>query len=57
MRLGIGRIAAEPVDERQHHAIELAAERMLGIVADLFEERGRGRDDLVHQEFVGAIEF
>ncbi len=55
--IGIGRVAAEPVDERQHHAIELAAERMVGIAADLLEERGRGGDDLVHQELVGAIEF
>ena len=54
---GIARVAAEPVDERQHHAIELATERMVGIVANLFEERGRGRDDPVHQELVGAIEF
>ena len=30
---------------------------MLRIVADLVEERGRGRDDLVHQELVGAIEL
>ena len=28
-----------------------------GIAANLFEERGGGRDDLVHQKFVGAIEF
>jgi hypothetical protein len=30
---------------------------MLWIAANLVEERGGGRDDLVHQEFVGAIEF
>ena len=57
MRLGVGRIAAEPVDERQHHAIELAAKRMFGIVADFLEERGRRRHDLVHQKLVGAIEL
>ena len=55
--IGKGRIAAEPVDERQQHAIELAAERMLRIVAHFLEERGRGRHDLVHQKLVGAIEL
>ena len=54
---GIVRIAAEPVDERQHHAIELAAERMFWIVADFVEEGGRRRHDLVHQKPVGAIEL
>ena len=48
---------AEPVDERQQHAVELAAERMLRIVAHFLEEIRRGGDDPVHQEFVGAIEF
>ncbi len=30
---------------------------MVRIVANLFEERGRGGNDLVHQKFVGAIEL
>ena len=34
-------IAAEPVHERQYHAIKFATERMLGIVANFLEKRGR----------------
>src|SRR3954451_5672023 len=53
--IAIAAIAAEPVDERQHHAIEFVTEWMAWIGADLFKERGGGRNDLVHQVFVGPI--
>jgi len=55
--VGEGLIAAEPVDERQQHAVELVAEWMLRVVFHFLEERGRGCDDPVYQELVGTIQL
>src|SRR3954471_11432322 len=55
--MSIAGIAAEPVDKRQNHPIELAPERMFGIVPDLLEESRRRCHDLVNEKFVRLIKF
>src|SRR5882757_10569344 len=55
--IGKSLIAAEPVHERQQHAIEFGAERMLRILVHFLEKRRRRGDDPVYEEFVGPIEF
>src|SRR5436309_15490647 len=53
--MSIAGIAAKPVDKRQHHPIELAPERMCGIVADFLKESCCRCHELAHDELVGAI--
>ena len=54
---GVIRVGRHAIDKRQHHAIELATERMVRIGAHLVEEcLGRGHD-LLHQECIGAVEL
>src|SRR5258707_8540656 len=51
------RLALEPTDERQHQAIEFAAERMIRISPYLVEKRGRGSRDFLHQIGICAVEL
>ncbi len=51
------RLALEPTDERQHQAIEFAAERMIRISPYLVEKRSRGSRDFLHQIGICAVEL
>jgi len=55
--LGIVLVGREAIDEGQHHTIELAAEGMFGILTDFLKKRAGGGDDLVQEEFVGAVKI
>src|SRR5256886_703808 len=51
------RLALEPIDERQHQAIEFAAERMIWISPHFVEKRRRGSRDFLHQVGICAVEL
>src|SRR5258705_13678106 len=51
------RLVLEPIDERQHQAIEFAAERMIWIRPHFVEKRGRGSRDFLHQVGICAVEL